>query len=68
MIRIAGLLSALGGHFSLVVVGCAEVVVAAVLVATMTGRKFRKEKQMDKNLEKRRMRRWNNELRRNQEM
>lgn len=53
MIRIAGLLSTLGGHFSLVVVGCAEVVVAAVLIATTTGRKFRKEKKMDKNLAER---------------
>ena len=50
MIRIAGLLSVLGGHFSLVVVGCAEVVVAAVLIATTAGRRFRKEKRIDKNL------------------
>lgn len=50
MIRIAGLLSVLGGHFSLVAVGCAEVVVAAVLIATTAGRRFRKEKRMDRNL------------------
>ena len=50
MIKIAGLLSILGGHFSLVVVGCAEVVLAAVLIATATGRKFRKEERMDRSL------------------
>ena len=53
MIKIAGLLSILGGHFSLVVVGCAEVVLAAVLIATATGRKFRKEERMDRSLAER---------------
>lgn len=45
--QITELISMLGSHMEIVVIGCAEIAAAVALISTGIARKFRKEKKPD---------------------